>query len=293
MYDDAAVKEFLKDETKNVKREEIVADFLKKDIPTITNRWNKYFEIDNSDRKKFWEKITGLKKESTAEFINSARYLTNNEKIDLYNKTPEKYRDILAEEIIPKIGPKSANKPLIAVIAIYLVFLLAINIMFILPIMTADIPKDENLTITSMNNTVAIIPSNHIVSYSFGVMKEKTMDIDTHFIFLVVLAGSLGALIHGLAKLAHNTWDGIVKQREALWYLSRPFLGAALAIAVYAVFRGGLLTTSNVEILNPYGMAAISIIVGLSTKQVTEKLKDMLDAVFPTKKPEEQQPEAK
>lgn len=283
---------FLNKDTTDQRRQEIVKLFLALTVPDITNRWINYFKIENKDREKFWEKVIGLPAELKTEFINSARHLTNNEKIDLHSKTPEKYRDILAKEIIPKIGPKSAKKPLIAVIAAYLVFLLAINIMFLLPIMTADIPKDENLIITSMNNTVAVIPSNHIVSYNFGTMKGETMDIDTHFVFLVVLAGSLGALIHGLAKLSHNTWDGIVKQREALWYLSRPFLGAALAIAVYAVFRGGLLTTSNVEILNPYGMAAISIIVGLSTKQVTEKLKDMLDSVFPTKKPEEE-PEVK
>ena len=277
--------EFLNENTTVERREEIITAFIGLPVQLIISRWKEYFDVDNKYREKFWEKLDGV--QSKIEFINTARHLTNTQKIDVYNKTPEKYKDVFAKEIIPKIGAKPARKPLIAIIAAYLIFLLAINAMLLLPIITADIPKAENLIITSMNNTVALIPSDHIVSYDFGVMKEKSYDIDIHFIFLVVLSGSMGALIHGLAKLSHNTWDGIVKQREALWYISRPFLGAVLAITVYAVFRGGLLTTSDVEILNPYGMAAIAIIVGLSTKQVTEKLKDMLDSVFPTKKADE------
>ena len=283
MDTDDKVKEFLKDDTTNERREVIIEDFLKTDVSTKITCWNKYFGIENKDRIKFWEKLNTLKKEPKDNFLKSVSYLTNNEKMDLYSKTPEKFRDVLANEMIPKLATKPAKKSLISVIAIYLVFFMVINLIFLLPIVTSDIPKEENIVIVNMTSQVALNPSNHTVTYNFGILDGKSFDIDTHFIFLVFLAGSLGALIHGLAKLSQNARDGLVKQRDALWYLSRPFLGAALAIAVYMVFRGGLLTTSNIEILNPYGIAALSIITGLSTKQVTQKLKDLLESVFPTK----------
>ena len=283
MDTDDKVKEFLKDDTTNERREVIIEDFLKTDVSTKITCWNKYFGIENKDRIKFWEKLNTLKKEPKDNFLKSVSYLTNNEKMDLYSKTPEKFRDVLANEMIPKLATKPAKKSLISVIAIYLVFFMVINLIFLLSIVTSDIPKAENIVIVNMTSQVALNPSNHTVTYNFGILDGKSFDIDTHFIFLVFLAGSLGALIHGLAKLSQNARDGLVKQRDALWYLSRPFLGAALAIAVYMVFRGGLLTTSNIEILNPYGIAALSIITGLSTKQVTQKLKDLLESVFPTK----------
>lgn len=165
------------------------------------------------------------------------------------------------------------------------------NLVFLWPAVTIDIPVEENIRIynmTSINITsVQITQSlNYTVSYDFWPFEENSYDIDTHFVFLVFLGGSIGALIHGLAKLSQNTQEGIVRQRDVLWYVGRPFLGAALAIAVYMILRGGLLTSTNLEVLNPYGIVGLSIIVGLSTKQVTQKLKDMLDAVFPTKKAE-------
>ena len=283
MNTDDNVKEFLKDSTTNERREAIIKDFLQTDVSTKITSWIKYFGIEHDDRVKFWEKLTELKKEINDDFLKSVSHLTNNEKIDLYNKTPKKFRDVLTKEMIPKLPANPAKKSLISVIAIYLIFFMVINLVFLLPIVTADIPKEENIVIVNMTSQVALNPSNHTVTYNFGMLKEKSFDIDTHFIFLVFLAGSLGALIHGLAKISQNAWDGLVKQRDTLWYLSRPFLGAALAIGVYMVFRGGLLTTSNIEILNPYGIAALSIITGLSTKQVTQKLKDLLESVFPTK----------
>jgi len=279
-------KEFLNEETTVKRREEIVENFLKLDVEKITSRWKEYFDIDNKDREKFWEKLNEL--QSKSKFINTARHLTNTQKIDVYNKTPLKYQDVFVKEVIPDISTtKSAKKPLITVIAIYLIAFMIVNLVFLLPIVTVDIPKEEILVINNMTSQIALVPSDGTVTYNFGLLDGKTFDIDTHFIFLVVLAGSLGALIHGLAKISQNTQEGSVRNRDTLWYVGRPFLGAALAIAVYMTLRGGLLTTSNIEILNPYGVTALSIIVGLSTKQVTQKLKDLLDSVFPTKNPDE------
>ncbi len=111
---------------------------------------------------------------------------------------------------------------------------------------------------------------------------DKNVDISTHFIVLAILGGALGGTIHGLAKLAANTRVGTVKKHDVLWHVSRPFLGVALAITVYVAIRGGIITTVGVEALNPYGITALSILVGLSSEIVTQKLKEVLIALFPT-----------
>lgn len=280
------VKDFL-EKDKN-ERKKIIDDYIKNvDSKDKEKHWGEYFGIENKDRTKFWEKLNELDEDDRKKFLKSARHLTNNEKIDLYNKTPEKFREVLSKVLVPKLPAKpakKAGKALIAVITIYLIILIVGNLVFLLPVVTADIPKGENIVIVNMTSQVALNPSNHTVTYDFGLLKGKSFDIDAHFIFLVVSAGSLGALIHGLAKLSQNVQIGTTYRRDSLWYISRPFLGSALAIAVYMTLRGGLLTTSNIEILNPYGIAALSIIVGLSSKQVTQKLKDLLESVFPTKK---------
>ncbi len=174
-------------------------------------------------------------------------------------------------------------------IAIYLIISITLIMVVLWPTVTIDIPVEENIRIVNMTSGTITQSSSYIVSYDFWPFNENeknAYDVGTHFVFLVILGGSLGALIHGLAKISQNTQEGIVRQRDVLWYVSRPFLGAALSIAVYMIFRGGLLTTTNLEVLSPYGIVGLSIIVGLSTQQVTQKLKDMLNAVFPTKKVE-------
>lgn len=198
----------------------------------------------------------------------------------------DKFRSTLSEYITLDLPSKRAKKPLIALLSSYFLIFMAINLVFLIPIITADIPEDENIQIYNMSKQVALVPSNHTVTYNFGVMDRKSFDVDTHFIVLVLLVGSLGSLIHGIAKLSQNTQDGLVKQRDSLWYISRPFLGATLAIVVYMVFRGGLLITSDIQILNPYGVAALALLADISTKQVTQKLKDMLESVLPTKSQE-------
>jgi hypothetical protein len=61
-----------------------------------------------------------------------------------------------------------------------------------------------------------------------------------------------------------------------------PLQSKYLALAVYFLFRGGLITNGSVEMLNPYGIAAISILVGLGTRQITRKLGDVLNTFMNT-----------
>ena len=65
------------------------------------------------------------------------------------------------------------------------------------------------------------------------------------------------------------------------WYLSRPFVGAALALALYFVVRAGLLTSaSSPQALNQFGVAMLAIMTGLFSKQATDKLEEVFTTLF-------------
>jgi hypothetical protein len=67
------------------------------------------------------------------------------------------------------------------------------------------------------------------------------------------------------------------------WYLLRVFVGSSLAVLFYFAIRGGFLgaATNSAEI-NPYGIAALAGLVGLFSKQGTDKLREIFDTAFRT-----------
>ena len=139
-------------------------------------------------------------------------------------------------------------------------------------ILVEIVPKD----LGAVNENDAITP---YVSFPSSLIKNVTVGM--HVILIVIFGGALGGSIHALASMSHHTKKGTLDRKYVLWYISRPFIGAAIALTVHFAIRGGILTaSSDIGFLNPYGVAALSIIVGLMTEQVTEKLKTVFNALF-------------
>ena len=66
----------------------------------------------------------------------------------------------------------------------------------------------------------------------------------------------------------------------------RPFIGAALALMVYFALRGGLIAgTSGAENLSPYGVAAVTGLAGMFSKQAADKLRELFENMFKTEHP--------
>ncbi|TWW01491.1 tripartite tricarboxylate transporter TctB family protein [Chitinophaga pinensis] len=115
--------------------------------------------------------------------------------------------------------------------------------------------------------------------------------INTLFLLLVGIAGFLGNMIH--IATSFTTFIGAGKFRKSwiLWYVVKPFTAAALAIAIYFVFRGGFLNMSDDSSnINIYGLMTISLLSGLFTDRATLKLKEIFDVVFRTN-PKEERPD--
>lgn len=111
-------------------------------------------------------------------------------------------------------------------------------------------------------------------------------------IWLVLLAGCLGSFLHVAQSYSEYIGNQTLKSRWAWWYCFRPFIGAGLALVVYAAARGGFMaiaTGSNAKAseLNPFGLVAIAAMVGMFSKAATIKLGEVFETLFKSDKAKE------
>jgi len=65
----------------------------------------------------------------------------------------------------------------------------------------------------------------------------------------------------------------------------RPFIGVSLALIFYFVIRGGLLSAGTTAgDVSPFGFAAVAGLVGMFSKQATDKLEEVFSDLFSTRK---------
>lgn len=104
---------------------------------------------------------------------------------------------------------------------------------------------------------------------------------ERRYILIVIVAGALGSFVHLATSFADFVGNRRLVRSWMWWYALRPFIGIALALLFYFVFRGGLMTTSSTTTeLSVFGIAAMSGLAGMFSKQVTDKLREICDTAF-------------
>jgi hypothetical protein len=104
---------------------------------------------------------------------------------------------------------------------------------------------------------------------------------DAALIILVVLVSALGSYVHVAVSFSDYVGNRQLARSWVWWYLLRVFVGCSLALLFYFAVRGGFFGgTANSSDINPYGIAALSGIVGLFSKQATDKLREVFDTAF-------------
>jgi hypothetical protein len=102
---------------------------------------------------------------------------------------------------------------------------------------------------------------------------------------LVILSGALGSYVHAATSFATYVGNRSLEMSWTWWYILRPFIGMALALIFYFVIRGGFFTAGaddNLKSVNLFGIAAVAGLVGLFSKQATDKLRELFDNLFRT-----------
>ncbi len=108
---------------------------------------------------------------------------------------------------------------------------------------------------------------------------------ETRLLLLVMAMGALGSYIHAGTSFVTYVGNRSFVESWTWWYLLRPFIGLALAIIFYFVIRGGLLSAGAVASdISPFGFAAVAGLVGMFSKQATDKLEEIFNNLFQVSK---------
>jgi hypothetical protein len=119
---------------------------------------------------------------------------------------------------------------------------------------------------------------------------KGTITHDQVLLLGVLTAGALGGCIHVATSFSDYVGNNEYKASWQYWYMIRPFIGGCLASAFYFLLRGGLLSLASADGGNQqqspsfYGVTAIAFLVGMFSKQATDKLDDVFDTLFKSNK---------
>jgi hypothetical protein len=113
----------------------------------------------------------------------------------------------------------------------------------------------------------------------FG-LTDMAFDHQVVLIAMVLMVGALGALVGSSRRFLYFATRDELTKRDEWSYLIRPLQGATLALIVYFTLRGGYLGQDQSSPVNPYGVAALSALVGLFTRHAVSKLTDVFDTLF-------------
>jgi hypothetical protein len=107
--------------------------------------------------------------------------------------------------------------------------------------------------------------------------------LDAKLLILVMLAGALGSFIHAATSFGDFVGNKRLTTNWLWWYILKPFIGTVLAAIFYLCVRGGFLSgTTQADSINLYGITALAGMVGMFSKQATDKLSEVFDTMFKT-----------
>jgi hypothetical protein len=104
-------------------------------------------------------------------------------------------------------------------------------------------------------------------------------------IALAMALGGLGSYLHVARSFVVVVGNGQLTARWFWWYLLWPFIGMILAAITCFVVQAGFMPGGNDGKVNPYGIAAISALVGMFAKPATEKLREVFETLFTVRNP--------
>jgi hypothetical protein len=104
------------------------------------------------------------------------------------------------------------------------------------------------------------------------------------------LGGALGGITYGMMNLQkHTAVEYDFRPAYAGDYVFRPFGAAALAVVIYALLRGGVLTilggdpaSTSTSVVATFSAFGIGFLAGFGSKQVTYRLDELIKNVFGT-----------
>ncbi len=109
------------------------------------------------------------------------------------------------------------------------------------------------------------------------------MPRELSYLVLAMVLGGLGSFLQAARSFADFAGNRTLVASWAWWYTVQPFVGATLALFFYLVIRGGLLSgAASAADLSPHAVAAVSGLVGMFSKQASDKLNEIFSLLLKT-----------
>jgi len=158
------------------------------------------------------------------------------------------------------------------------------------PMLPADTAPSGGVTVTVMEGGLSasrrlpVIPAAKVLGLLKLCFAEIPINEETRLVLLVLVAGALGSYIHAIKSLVDYIGNQTARESWFWFYITRPFVGMALALIFYAVIRGGFLagTPADARSVNPFGVVALAGLVGMFADKAAQKLSEVFDAMFRT-----------
>jgi hypothetical protein len=97
----------------------------------------------------------------------------------------------------------------------------------------------------------------------------------------VMMCGALGSMVYYASSFVGYVGNRTFRSSWFWFYISRPFVGAALAVIFFFILGSGMISGTNAGDLMKIGM--MSALVGLFSDKAVKKLSDILDVLLATK----------
>ncbi len=142
----------------------------------------------------------------------------------------------------------------------------------------------ESITLDSLSINNSNVPVPHSIdALPKGALKYSVEE--EVLITLAIIVGAFGALLHAIVSIGVFAGNRSFEDEWSIWYFFRPIVGGLLALIVYFIVRagfiGGIQGNSGI-----YTVLAISGLAGMFSKQALEKLSELFDVIFQSKKSE-------
>lgn len=137
------------------------------------------------------------------------------------------------------------------------------------------------------SNAIAIVLKKTRAEVRLFGCNPMPITRELQLLLLALLAGAIGSYLHALQSLSDFIGNRTLTASWFWWYITRPFLGMAMALIFYAVLRGGFLTgtPADAKVVNPFGVLAIGALVGMFADKASQKLADVFDTLFKASDP--------
>ena len=109
-------------------------------------------------------------------------------------------------------------------------------------------------------------------------------DPDARLILIAALSALLGSFVHSATSFATYLGNHKLLRAWVGWYVLRPVIGMALGLVFYFLLRAGLVTTESAAAVNEFGVAAVSALAGMFSKQAADKLEEVFDGMLASHK---------